>query len=147
MKFVITNTEFCNLLQFTAWFSGSAAQVGNEMAHQLHVLQTLMLNVLEDRINKPVDPNDADAQEKIRELCRIAFDSDCSEVHVKDVTTRKANHETKYYRKLGFKNETTPLQDFGTMQNNSENKWLTFYLFKIILIGMWLDWKLFIGWK
>ena len=87
--------------------------MGNEMAHQLHVLQTLMLNVLEGRVNKPVDPNDADTQEKIRELCRIAFDSDCSDVHVKDVTTRKANVEFKNYRKLGFKNETIPLQDFG----------------------------------
>lgn len=109
----IRNSFVVNIIQ------GSAAQVGNEMAHQLHVLQTLMLNVLEDRINKPVDPNDADAQEKIRELCRIAFDSDCSEVHVKDVTTRKANHETKYYRKLGFKNETTPLQDFGQVPPGS----------------------------
>ena len=83
------------------------------MAHQLHVLQTLMLNVLEDRVNKPVDPNDADAQEKIRELCRIAFDADLSDVQVRDVTTRKTNLEVKNYRKLGFKNETTPLKDFG----------------------------------
>ena len=93
--------------------------MGNEMAHQLHVLQTLMLNVLEGRVNKPVDPNDADAQEKIRELCRIAFDSDCSDVHVKDVTTRKANVELKNHRKLGFKNETVPLQDFGLVPPGS----------------------------
>jgi len=109
----IRNSFVVNILQ------GSATQVGNEMAHQLHVLQTLMLNVLEDRVNKPVDPNDADAQEKIRELCRIAFDADLSDVQVRDVTTRKTNLEVKNYRKLGFKNETTPLKDFDQVPPGS----------------------------
>ena len=81
------------------------------MAHQLHVLQTLMLNVLEDRVNKEIDASDADALEKVRELRRIAFDSDCNETHLKDVTPRKPN--SKDFRKLGFQNDTMPLQDFS----------------------------------
>lgn len=61
-----------------------------------------MLNVLEDRVNKEIDASDADALEKVRELRRIAFDSDCNETHLKDVTPRKPN--SKDFRKLGFQN-------------------------------------------
>ena len=92
---------------------------GNEMAHQLHVLQTLMLNVLEDRMNRPVEPNDTDALEKVKELRRIAFDNDGSssgdlQGNNRDhVTTRKAQTSPRDYRKLGFKNDSTPLNDFG----------------------------------
>lgn len=89
------------------------------MAHQLHVLQTLMLNVMDDRMNRAIDPQDADAQEKVRELRRIAFDgNDGGAVDVaKDVTTRQHNNKIspRDFRKLGFKNDTTPLNDFGNM--------------------------------
>ena len=86
------------------------------MAHQLHVLQTLMLNVLEDKMNKVIDPNDADAQEKIKELRRIAFDSvggGLDPASFKDVTARKAS--PKDFRKLGFRNDANPLLDFGQL--------------------------------
>ena len=104
------------------------------MAHQLHVLQTLMLNVMDDKMNRAIDPQDADAQEKVRELRRIAFDgNDGGAVDVaKDVTTRQHNNKIspRDFRKLGFKNDTTPLNDFGNMifysinneENNNNNK-------------------------
>nr|SVE74057.1 EOG090X02BW [Daphnia barbata] len=87
---------------------------GNEIAHQLHVLQTLLLNVLEEPMNRPIDSGDVDAQEKIKELRRIAFDSDGSDslTPVKDVATRK-QVIPRDFRKLGFKNDATPLNDFA----------------------------------
>ena len=93
---------------------------GNEMAHQLHVLQTLMLNVLEDKMNRPIDPGDADAQEKVRELRRIAFEGSDGgggggglDPGVRDVTPRHPKTSPRDFRKLGFKDDTTPLNDFG----------------------------------
>lgn len=89
---------------------------GNEIAHQLHVLQTLMLNVLEEPMNRPIESGDVEAQEKIRELRRIAFDNDGSDsiTPLKDVATRK-QIIPRDFRKLGFKNDATPLNDFGTV--------------------------------
>ena len=97
---------------------------GNEIGHQLHVLQTLLLNVLEVPMNRPIDPNDADALDKIKELRRIAFDSDGTgsgggggggndSTPIKDVATRKPI-SPRDYRKLGFRDDTTPLNDFGS---------------------------------
>nr|CAG4635993.1 EOG090X02BW [Eubosmina coregoni]SVE69673.1 EOG090X02BW [Eubosmina coregoni] len=109
----IRNTIVMNIIQVPLTASG------NEMAHQLHVLQTLMLNVLEDRMNRPVEPNDTDALEKVKELRRIAFDNDGSssgdlQGNNRDhVTTRKAQTSPRDYRKLGFKNDSTPLNDFA----------------------------------
>jgi len=51
-------------------------QVGNEMAHQLYVLQTLQLGLLEQRMNTKLDPQDSEAHEHIKDLRRIAFDLD-----------------------------------------------------------------------
>ena len=84
------------------------------MAHQLHVLQTLMLNVLEDSMNRSIEPNDPEALEKIKELRRVAFDNDGSDAvsPIKDVTTRK-QVLPRDCRKLGFKNDAMPLNDFG----------------------------------
>nr|CAG4649148.1 EOG090X02BW [Scapholeberis mucronata]SVE93490.1 EOG090X02BW [Scapholeberis mucronata] len=87
---------------------------GNEIAHQLHVLQTLLLNVLEEPMNRPIDPGDTEALEKIKELRRIAFDNDGGEAitPIKDVVTRK-QMSPRDYRKLGFRDDTTPLNDFA----------------------------------
>lgn len=46
------------------------------MAHQLYVLQQLLLNQYEERMNTSMDPSDQDATDKIKELRRIAFESD-----------------------------------------------------------------------
>nr|CAG4636831.1 EOG090X02BW [Ceriodaphnia reticulata]SVE72809.1 EOG090X02BW [Ceriodaphnia reticulata] len=88
---------------------------GNEVAHQLHVLQTLLLNVLEDSMNRPIEVNDPEALEKIKELRRVAFDNDGSDAitPIKDVTTRKQQVLPRDCRKLGFKNESLPLNDFA----------------------------------
>lgn len=54
----------------------TGAAEGAEMAHQLYVLQTLMLGLLEQRMMTKMDPQDQDGHEKIKELRRIAFDSE-----------------------------------------------------------------------
>lgn len=46
------------------------------MAHQLYVLQQQLLNQYEERMNTSMDVNDQDATDKIKELRRIAFESD-----------------------------------------------------------------------
>lgn len=46
------------------------------MAHQLYVLQQQLLSQYEERMNTSMDVNDQDATDKIKELRRIAFESD-----------------------------------------------------------------------
>ncbi|KFM72866.1 Engulfment and cell motility protein 1, partial [Stegodyphus mimosarum] len=55
--------------------------VGAEMAHQLYVLQTLLFNLLEEKMKRKLDPQDPEAREKILELRRIAFDTDAEIVN------------------------------------------------------------------
>ncbi|EAA15037.3 engulfment and cell motility protein 1 [Anopheles merus] len=87
--------------------------MGAEMAHQLYVLQTLTLGLLEQRMKTAMDVQDQDAQEKIKELRRIAFEADGIEP-MPDVTARR-QHGSSYsshYKKLGFKCDINPAQDF-----------------------------------
>lgn len=85
-------------------------QIGTEMAHQLYVLQTLTLNLLEQRMLCKMNAQDQDGHEKIKELRRIAFD-DMGEVQ--DGTGRRQNTQySNYYKKLGFKSDINPAQDF-----------------------------------
>jgi engulfment/cell motility protein 1 len=87
-------------------------QVGAEMAHQLYVLQTLTLGLLEQRMNSKMDPQDQDAHDKIKELRRIAFDTDGAGLSG-DVTARKQlGVFAKDYKKLGFKYDINPALDF-----------------------------------
>nr|SVE85367.1 EOG090X02BW [Daphnia pulicaria] len=104
----IRNTIVMSIIQVPGVASG------NEVAHQLHVLQTLLLNVLEEPMNRPIESGDVEALEKIRELRRIAFDNDGSDsiTPVKDVVTRK-QVIPRDFRKLGFRNDATPLNDFA----------------------------------
>lgn len=83
---------------------------GSEMAHQLYVLQTLTFNMLEQRMHTKMDPQDQDAHEKIKELRKIAFDTDIDAGN-KDVTARKQGFH-KDYKKLGFKYDINPALDF-----------------------------------
>uniref|UniRef100_A0AAG5DX44 ELMO armadillo-like helical domain-containing protein n=1 Tax=Anopheles atroparvus TaxID=41427 RepID=A0AAG5DX44_ANOAO len=88
-------------------------KMGAEMAHQLYVLQTLTLGLLEQRMKTPMDVQDQDAQEKIKELRRIAFEADGIDP-MPDVTARR-QHGSSYsshYKKLGFKCDINPAQDF-----------------------------------
>lgn len=85
-------------------------QVGAEMAHQLYVLQTLMLSLLEQRMMTKMDPQDQDAHDKIKELRKIAFDTEGAISG--DVTARKQGLFAKDYKKLGFKYDINPALDF-----------------------------------
>lgn len=90
----------------------ASGQVGTEMAHQLYVLQTLSFGLLEQRMLLKMDPQDQDAHDKIKELRRIAFDSD-GNGSLGDVTARKQlGVFAKDYKKLGFKNDINPALDF-----------------------------------
>lgn len=84
-----------------------SANLGSEMTHQLSILQSLTLGMLEPRMN---DRNvDADAREKINELKRIAFEGEG--IDGSD-TARRQNTPAQYYKKLGFKYDISPAQDF-----------------------------------
>jgi engulfment and cell motility protein 1 len=85
-----------------------SANLGSEMTHQLSILQSLTLGMLEPRMN---DRNvDADAREKINELKRIAFEGEG--VEGGNDTSRRQNTPAQYYKKLGFKYDISPAQDF-----------------------------------
>ncbi|KAL3859447.1 hypothetical protein ACJMK2_009667 [Sinanodonta woodiana] len=89
---------------------GGHYNVGPEMAHQLYVLQTLLMNMYEARMNKPVNPQDESALKQIEELRRIAFDfSDPGDPG--NAIARKSTNQ-KDYRKLGFEHESNPIEDF-----------------------------------
>lgn len=100
--------------------------IGTEMAHQLYVLQTLTMGLLEHRMMTKMNTQDQDAHEKIKELRRIAFDDaagvggggggggGAGDVHGSDVTARRQQSSaySNYYKKLGFKCDINPAQDF-----------------------------------
>ncbi|CAO1307083.1 unnamed protein product [Diamesa serratosioi] len=85
------------------------ANIGTEMTHQLSVLQSLTLGLLEPRMNtKSIDQ---DAQDKIKELRRIAFEGEG--VEGSDMSARRQNNSySVHYKKLGFKFDINPAQDF-----------------------------------
>ncbi|KAL1463466.1 hypothetical protein WDU94_015215 [Cyamophila willieti] len=89
---------------------GGQEKVGAEMAHQLYVLQTLTLGLLEERMNTKMDPSDKDAHDKIMELRRVAFESDM--IGVDTSSKRQMGGYAKDYHKLGFKYDINPAQDF-----------------------------------
>ncbi|KAK9309611.1 hypothetical protein QLX08_000828 [Tetragonisca angustula] len=99
----VRNVFLTNIIQ-------STGQVGAEMAHQLYVLQTLMLSLWEQRMMTKMDPQDQDAHDKIKELRRIAFDTEGAVGG--DITARKQGLFAKDYKKLGFKYDINPALDF-----------------------------------
>lgn len=84
--------------------------IDSDMAHQLYVQQTLTLNLLEPRMQTKMDPQDQDALNKIKELRRIAFDTD--QDNKDSVSRSKTATFNKDYKKLGFKCDINPLLDF-----------------------------------
>lgn len=91
-----------------------SSDIGTEMAHQLYVLQTLTLGLLEFRMRMKMNAQDQDAHEKIKELRRIAFDdySGTGGGGGDDQVRRGAVNFSQYYKKLGFKSDINPAQDF-----------------------------------
>ncbi|XP_042209580.1 engulfment and cell motility protein 1-like isoform X2 [Homarus americanus] len=101
--------QYRTILTNNVLIHAEGGNVGADMAHQLYVLQQLLLNQYEERMSTSMDASDQDATDKIKELRRIAFETDgeCS----KDVTTRRPEYK-KEYKKLGFRNDINPAQDF-----------------------------------
>ncbi|GAB1611161.1 engulfment and cell motility protein 1-like [Argonauta hians] len=87
--------------------------INNDMAHQLSVLQTLMLNLNEERMKSLPDPNKN--INDIVELRRVAFDFDGDVGSRKTMTVSRdfAKDAVKDAKKLGFKNVARPLEDFS----------------------------------
>lgn len=82
------------------------------IAHQLYVLQTLTLGLLEARMMET--PNGKDVDDKIMELRHIAFDESLFNDSQPDVSTLRHNSITSIgnYKKLGFQCEMNPADDF-----------------------------------
>lgn len=97
----IRNVILTNIIQ--------VQHVGAEMGHQLYVLQTLLFNLLEERMNTKLDPQEPEARERILELRKIAFDTDNDAMNS---AGRKGGGYSKDYKKLGFKNHVNPAEDF-----------------------------------
>ena len=94
--------------------------VGSEMAHQLYVLQTLLFNLHEERMNTTVNSsNESEIKERIQELRKTAFDSDPINSPKSLVTTSLTSSSLKGdgyqedYKRLGFTNAKEPAQDFA----------------------------------
>ncbi|XP_005096302.1 engulfment and cell motility protein 1 isoform X2 [Aplysia californica] len=84
--------------------------VGAGMAHELYVLQMLLLNLNEDRMRMGVDPHDQMVLREIEELRRIAFDVD---PNINSV--RKSQNAAEDYKKLGFEKAESPVEDFAAV--------------------------------
>lgn len=98
------------------------ALIGNvtstEMTHQLYVLQTLTLGLLEQRMRMKINAQDQDAHEKIKELRKLAFDEYSDHMGGMggggggNCTGTGNINFAQYYKKLGFKCDINPAQDF-----------------------------------
>lgn len=87
----------------------SSTSPSPEITHQLSILQSQILSMLEPRmIDRFIDQ---DAQDKIKELRRIAFEGEALEGS--DMSQRRhTNTYSTHYKKLGFKCDINPAQDF-----------------------------------
>lgn len=98
---------------FRAAFLDMVGSANIGISHQLYVLQTLTLGLLESRMLMPMNPHDQDANEKVKELRRIAFDEGIFGDSQPDVHKRSNSIvSTGHYKKLGFKCDLNPAQDF-----------------------------------
>jgi hypothetical protein len=90
------------------------ASLTEEMRSQLYILQMQLLGLLKERLHTPVESHDQKAVEKIKELRKLAFDpraeSSSSSLHLASHHGHKRFGDD--YRKLGFRNEIDPTQDF-----------------------------------
>lgn len=82
--------------------------IGTAMAHQLYVLQVLLMNLHEERMNGPVDPHDQIINREIEELRRIAFEIE-GDPNMNAV--RRSQTAARDFKKLGFENQVNPVED------------------------------------
>uniref|UniRef100_A0A8C4WXF4 Engulfment and cell motility 1 (ced-12 homolog, C. elegans) n=1 Tax=Eptatretus burgeri TaxID=7764 RepID=A0A8C4WXF4_EPTBU len=80
-------------------------RIHTDMAHQLHVLQRLCLNLLEMRMLIKMDPHDQSQRDALFDLRNIAFDN-------MELQDRHKSVYAKDYKKLGFQDNVNPAQDF-----------------------------------
>ncbi|XP_078462746.1 engulfment and cell motility protein 1-like isoform X2 [Lampetra fluviatilis] len=90
----------------------SNRSIGADMAHQLYVLQTLSLNLLEDRMMTKLDPQDQVQRDLLMELRKIAFDGDVDQTNNSGSIDKRKSMFTHDYKKLGFLNSVNPALDF-----------------------------------
>lgn len=98
---------------FRAAFLDTVGSANIGISHQLYVLQTLTLGLLEDRMMTAMCSQDQEANEKVKDLRRIAFDEGIFCESQPDVHRRNNSiGSTGHYKKLGFKCDLNPAQDF-----------------------------------
>ncbi|RWS02916.1 engulfment and cell motility protein 1-like protein, partial [Dinothrombium tinctorium] len=97
--------------------------VGSEMAHQLYILQSLILNLHEERMQMLPTTSSVieDAKEKLNELRKLAFESElsCDRALGKAPLSSpsnigNANNFVDNYMRLGFTSCKNPVEDFTT---------------------------------
>lgn len=84
--------------------------LGTELLHQLYVLQTLMLGLLEPKMRERADVNEQESRNKIKELRKTAFGSHMNLKVAMKLGTPFFKNE---YQKMGFGCEEDEIQDFN----------------------------------
>lgn len=109
----VRNVIYENLIGASDFSKNASKEtLGTELAHQLYVLQTLMLGLLEPKMRQRADSQEQESQEKIKELRKIAFENDNS-FNIEVTTRRQLGSFSKDFKKLGFKCEIDPIKDFN----------------------------------
>ncbi|XP_013183103.2 engulfment and cell motility protein 1 [Amyelois transitella] len=109
----VRNVIFENLIGVGDFSKTSTKDtMGTELSHQLYILQTLMLGLLEPKMRQRADSNEQESQEKIKELRKVAFEND-AHFNMEAVTRRQPGSLSKDPKKLGFKCEIDPIKDFN----------------------------------
>ncbi|XP_072492123.1 engulfment and cell motility protein 3 isoform X2 [Notamacropus eugenii] len=88
----------------------SPTPLGDEMAHHLYVLQTLILGLLEPRMRTPLDPYNQEQREQLQALRQAAFELDGESQGSGLSADRRRSLCAREFRKLGFSN-SNPAQD------------------------------------
>ncbi|RWS27371.1 engulfment and cell motility protein 1-like protein, partial [Leptotrombidium deliense] len=99
------------------------SNVGSEMAHQLYILQSLILNLHEERMQTLPATNSLidDSKEKLSDLRKLAFENEitCDRTLGKSplpppaIVNTSSNYVDNYMR-LGFTSCKNPVEDFNT---------------------------------
>lgn len=77
--------------------------IQDDMAYQLYALQTRLFNLLQERLMGAINPKDQAADEELRDLWKLAFESDA------DLASTPTHRRNNDFSKLGFKNTKEPL--------------------------------------
>ncbi|XP_052059919.1 engulfment and cell motility protein 1-like isoform X2 [Mytilus californianus] len=97
----VQSRAFRNVLMSSV-FGG---KLGSEMAHQLYKLQTLLLNMYEEKMMTPADPNSQSVTGIIETLRKPVLDIEAD-------SNQLGNRKSNVYKKLGFEDSSHPAQDF-----------------------------------